>query len=321
MPSVALDDFAFSRAKALIARELPSKEQEARFRLTKTLTLVGFALVLIWIGVLMIYDPAQRFVLFPAAVSFLAAEGLFLSNISFLWRLGQSWRTARRLGYSSRLRPVKTRARAADRLILAALLALVALGVVLVVVTGIGLFDEVVKRQWLRAGIAFGAFVFAWMCVLLAPMAWVRDRVHAVWALHAELESAATAAREDTPVEIPEATYHVLSQIERTQIETDREVAASGRRQSTAKTGLHLKASFFQALTRLNADEIEHVNRALDAIVIDKHQRPADAEESAPIEHLPIPSTNLSIEFRRRSGRRVDVLGVRSANEPRGHDA
>lgn len=319
MASVALDDFAFSRAKALVARELPSREQEARFKLTKTLTLLGFALAVTWFGVLVIYDPAQRFVLFPAAVSFLGAEILFLSNIKYLWRLGQSWRTARRLGFSSRLRAVRSGTPAADRLMWAALLILMVLGVVLVVVSGIGLYDELAAGRWRRAAVAFGVFVFASMCVLLAPMAWVRDRLHAVRALHAELKSAATVAH-DTPVAIPEATYHVLSQIERTQIETDRAVAASSPRRPTTKTGLHLKASFFQALASLNADQIEHVNRALDAIAIDKHQRP-DAEESAPIEHLPIPSTSLLIEFRRRSGRRVDVLGVRAANEPGGHDA
>jgi hypothetical protein len=318
MASVSLDDFAFSRAKALVARELPSKEQEARFKLTKTLTLVGFVLVLIWFGVLVIYHPAQRFVLFPATVSFLAAEILFLSNITYLWRLRQSWRTARRLGFSSRIRVRPSRTRAADRLMWAALLALVVLGVLLIGVSGIGLYDELVARRWMRVSFAFGALVFAAMCVLLAPMVWVQDRLHAVWALQAELESA-TGVR-DTQVEIPEHTYHALSQIERTQIETDREVAAASRPRTTTKTGLNLKASFFHALARLTADEIEHVNRALDAIVVDKHHRP-DAEESAPIEQLPIPATSLSIEFRRRSGRRVDVLGVRSANDSGGHDA
>jgi hypothetical protein len=318
MASIALDDFAFSRAKALVAREMPSRDQEARFKLTKTLTLLGVALSVIWIGVLVIYDPAQRFVLFPAAVSFLAAEILFLSNITYLWRLWRSWRTARRLGFSSRLRALATRAPAADRLLRVVLAGLVVLGVLLLMVSGIGFFDAVDEGRWMRAGIASGALVFSSMCVLLAPMVWVRDRVHAVWALHAELESAATAAG-DTPVEIRESVYNVLSQIERTQIETDRAVA-SGRREDTTETGLHLKADFFQALARLTADEVAHVNRALDAIAIDKHHRP-DSSEPAPIEQMAVPSTSLSIEFRRKSGRRVDVLGLRSTSERGGQHA
>jgi hypothetical protein len=319
MASIALDDFAFNRAKALVTREMPSRDQEARFKHTKTLTLLGFALVIVWLGVLLIYARAQRFVLFPAAVSFIAAEFLFLSNITFLWRLWQSWRTARRLGFSTRLRALRKRAPAADRLLQAALLGVVLLGAVLLVLSIIGLFDAISARQWMRASLAFGAIVFGSMCVLLAPMAWVRDRLHAVWALHAELESAAAVAR-DTPVEISHSVYKVLSEIERTQIETDREVAASSRGQTTTKTGLTLKASFFEQLAQLNADEVGHVNRALDALCVDKRQRP-DAEESAPVEHLPVPPTRFSIEFRRRSGRRVDVLGVRSANESGGDNA
>src|SRR5688572_9395196 len=98
MSSITLDDFSYGRAKALVARELPSKEQESRFKWTKTLTLAGFGLAVLWVGVLFAYQSAQIAILIPAAVSFLAAEVCFLSNISYLRRLWRSWKTARRLG-------------------------------------------------------------------------------------------------------------------------------------------------------------------------------------------------------------------------------
>lgn len=319
MSSITLDDFSYGRAKALVARELPSKEQESRFKWTKTLTLAGFGLTVLWVGVLFADQPAQIAFLSLAAVSFLAAEVCFLSNISYLRRLWRSWKTARRLGFS-RLRALPSRRPALDVLVEAALLTLLGIGLVIVFVSAIGVSTEISAGRLEWAGFGVVALVFGVMCILLYPMAWVRRRVHAVGAIHAELASAA-AGPTDTPIAIHTAVYDDLVEIERTQIETDRvRIVAASERADTTNSGLHISADFFQSLVRLDPEQAGLVRQALDALSTDKRHQPA-AVESAPVENMQVPATNLSIEIRRPSGRRVDVLRLRSAEDAkRGQD-
>jgi hypothetical protein len=319
MTSIAIDDFSYRRAKALLARELPTKDQEFRFKRTKTLTLVAVGLTLAWIVVLIAYAQAQIFVLMPAAVCYLLAELYFLSNISYLQRLWKSWKMARRLKFS-RLRALRARTPLIDRLSSVALLALVLLGLLVIYVSLAGLVEELEAGDVTRAAGAVASLVFGVMCLLLYPMAWVRDRVHAVSAIHAELESAA-AGSGDTPIEIHLSVYNDLAEIERTQIETDRAEIKSGSHRinsSMANAGLHISADFFQAMARLDPHQVAHVRQALDVISTDKRERVVEGEPS--VEHMSVPSTNLAIELRRRSGRRVEIVNLRPADASYGGD-
>jgi hypothetical protein len=308
MSSIALDDVRYSRAKALLARELPTKDQESRFRSTKILTLTGFVLGLVWIGVVYVYDDAQRYVLYPATVSLLLAEILFLSNISYLRRLWRSWITARRLGFS-RLRKAPGQNLLLDRLLTMVLLPVALAGIVITVASGIGLYVEIERnRYWIQATCSL---VFGVMCVGLYPMALIRDRVHAVRSLDAELDAAAAAAN-DTTVEIQAKVYDTLAEIERTQIQADRGAlkARTSLNSTTTKTGFRITSEFFQALAKLDEADAVHVRRTLEQLAAGHHE-PQDARELPRSETLAVPSTNLLIELRRKAERRVVVVNLR----------
>lgn len=312
MASIALDRTRYTLAKAILAREYPSKKQEARFKCTKNLTLAFFAFGLLWVAMAVSGSTSQRTFLIVAMACYLAAVGLFLSNLSILRRLWRTWAIARQLGYS-RPRVLRSRAPVIERLKNLTLLALYVPGLIITFMSSLGLKDGIQEGRWAVAAFAATSVVFGFMCLLMYPMARVRERLLAIAALQANLDTAAAEAS-STSIEIHPAVWDDLAEIERLQIEADRlEVVAARDGHDSRVTELYISASFFEALAALDAQQADLVRRVLDELSSDSRPRDPTAARARSTESVAVRATNLSIEIRRYgSGRGFEVLALRS---------
>ena len=311
MPSIALDRAHYARAKAILAREFPSSQQLARFKWTKYLTGAAFGFAFGWVWAAASGSTSQRSFLIAATICYVFAVVMFLSNLPLLRRLWRVWMIARRLGYSQpRVMRSKTPLLGWVKTLM--WLALLVPGLVITVVSAQGVVTEIGNGRWGWAAFALISVFFGLMCLLMYPMASVREKLHGFAALDATLETAAAGAG-DTPIEIHSSVYDDLSEIERLQIEADRaEVLASRHNDDSGLTGLYINAGFFETLAGLDTDQADCVRRVLDDLSIGSGPAAPAGSGARAVEHVVVPGATLSIEIRRQgSGRRIEVLALR----------
>lgn len=184
MAVITLDRDALEHARAIVDRERPTPQQEARFDWSARLILATLTLVAIWV-VTAINSFYQRVFLFAAALTCVITITLFALNAGFVARLWRSFWTAKRLG----LQWQHTKRRSIEWAWLATLAAIHPLGYLLLLVGVSGLEVETERGNLLGLLVALSAVSFGVGCLLVLPMEVVRGRVNSMRALRGTLDS------------------------------------------------------------------------------------------------------------------------------------
>jgi hypothetical protein len=310
MAVITLDRDALELARAIVDRERPTPQQEARFDWTARLVLTTFVLVMVWVATAINAPSYQRAFLFAAALTCLISIALFAFNAGFVSRLWRTFWTAKRLGVYRQ--PAKRTL--AQRAWSACLWIILLLGIPLLVIgiSGIGVAME--RGDSVELLVALSLVIFALGCLLLLPMELVRRRVNAMRALRGALDSGRPAAEGE--VAVPVRAYDRITDLQfaRTVIDSHESLANDTGPDADAGPAVRFRHGFQEAVANLPGRESDLVYD----VIGDLHGS-SDLADTVPGGEmlLPVPGTTFHIRLRRHPQRNeIEVVALETVSAP-----
>lgn len=288
MAVITLDPEALEQARAIVDRERPTPQQEARFQWTARLILTTLLLLVVWVATAIMAFYQQIF-LFAAALTCLTAITLFAFNAGFVSRLWRSFWTAKRLGLHWR-HTKRTSMQVAGLAFYAVIHLLV--GYPLLLIGGSGVERAMERRDPVELLVALSAVSFAFGCLLLLPIEVVRGRVNAMRALSGTLDSAPPA--EEGKVRVPAREYDRITdlQFQHSVIDSHRSLA-NVKGYDADDLALRISPAFQDAVAALPAAQSERVYD-----LIGEFDNRFDVGSAAPGSDLLIPVPDTKFQLR-----------------------
>lgn len=315
MSVVTLDRDGLEHARAVIARESATPQQEARFEWTARLTAATLVLLAAW-GVTTLTVPFyQRVFLFGAALTCIIAVVLFALNMCFVWRLGRSFLAARRLGLHWR-RPKWS---LTQRAWLVCLAVVHLIGYPLLALGAFGLVEEIGGREIGDLLLAFSVVSFGAGCLFLLPLEVVRRRISAMTELRDALDSKSQA--DAGKVQVPARAYDRITDVEfeHTCVDSYRSLSNLADLEADTEIAVSLSPAFQHAVGRLPEAQADLVFDLVGDL--DGRSELVSADRGTDLT-LPVPGTTLQIRVRRYSGRNeIEVVSLETAPPHGGHSA
>lgn len=301
MTVVPLDREALERARAIVARESPTPEQETRFRWTARLIILTLASLVVWATTAINAPNFQQAFLIAATLLCLIANILFLRNAGMTRRLWRSYWAARTHGLHWR-RPRRTPLELAW---------LIVLGIIHVIGYAVFFFGAfaLTPETWRRSRedwfVAFSIASFGVGCLFMAPLELVRRRVSEMASLRQVLDSKEEHADAEKVI-VPARKYDRITDLEfeQTCIDSHQSLENAACLDSEADLAVSLSQGFQAAVADLpavQADLVYDLVGDLDG----GSKLPRNARGSEFV--VPVPNSKLQIRVRWDSERPNEI--------------
>ena len=309
MTVVPLDREALERARAIVARESPTPEQETRFRWTARLIVLTLASLVVWVTTAINAPNFQQAFLIAATLLCLIANILFLRNAGMTRRLWRSYRAARSHGLHWR----RTRRSPMEIAWLTFLCILHPIGWAVALFGALALTPETWRQGFEEFFLAVSITTFGVGLLSLLPLELVRRRVSEMASLRQVLDSNEHADAEK--VHVPARKYDRITDLEfeQTCIDSHQSLENAACLDSEADLAVSLSQGFQAAVADLpavQADLVYDLVGDLDG----GSKLPRNARGSEFV--VPVPNSKLQIRVRWDSERPNEVEVVSLDADP-----
>lgn len=309
MSVVPLDREALERARAIVARESPTPEQEMRFRWTARLIVLTLASLVVWVTTAINAPNFQQAFLIAATLFCLIANILFAWNLGMMRRLWRSFAAARTHGLQWR----RARRTPLERAWLTLLGILHVIGYAVFFFGAFALTPETWRRSREEWFVAFSIASFGVGCLFMLPLELVRRRVTEMTSLRHVLDSKEPTDAEK--VDVPARKYDRITDLdfEQTCIDSHQSLENAACLDSEADLAVSLSPVFQAAVADLpavQADLVYDLVGDLDG----GSELPRDARGGEFV--VPVPNSKLQIRVRRHTERPNEVEVVSLEADP-----
>lgn len=298
MTTMRLDRAALQQARAVIARESPTRTQELIFRLASWLIALTFFLLIGWVVSANVFFGVQQFVLLAAQWTLIAGVALFACSSPFAVRLFRAVAAARRLRvpwWSG-----APRSWPSSWVLSLALMHFVGWGVL--VLGAIGLIVEAEPGQRDDFPLALGTFLFGVSLVCLLPMEVIRLRIRTLVPIRNVLDSITADSNE-----IAAGLYDRITNLQFEQTAVDSYHSLRNAEQSSVPLAVKLTPGAHNAFGGMKPADACRVSSFIVAIGREPHR---SAPPSGTFT-VGVPDTAWKLQLRWHSDRKeMEVLAV-----------
>lgn len=297
-----------AQALAALNRETTSSE-DRRFRWLQRSVWCALLLLPSWVVLARWLPTIQRRFLVAALVCIATSVGLLLMNVPFLARTFRAWLMARKLGLSRRLNVQRTGTGVMQMIYGWCLFGLHVFGW-LIASIGSALVASAIPaadyEMMFQTSVISG---FGLACIVIYPMTRMRWRLDAIGTLKVALANQPIGSES---TDLPPGTRDDVTNIERIQIEIDRERCVDTRRTNrTPEIAVRLTEPFQEATMALPLEEAAQVFRVVHGLLkrSEAHEpfRASDRDTAFAL----VPATPFEVEFcRDRDRHEIRILGL-----------